>query len=488
MTKIFTNNGFKAPRFNEALEIIQEQQKATIPTKFIYQPDKIIYQLNAVVARMFDLVAQGAEAGFDSLKMGAAEGPQLEELARLRRVYRIPAGRSNTASQYAIMQPGKTIPAGSLFKSSVSDIRVYNPNVVSANPASCTQAVLQTNSNIIVGAVYSIVVNGDVYSYTALVGDDVADVHAAIGALMTADTNKTFTFTDTVQGSTRIFTITADTTPTISVSSGTTEIKITQVKVYFYAEAVETGAKLIEAGFIDSLVTPLLGVISTSNDSSYLLGREEETDVELRRRAASGPLTAGAGTIPAIEQRILTNVPNVTLARVIENTETPPVDAEGRPIYSFELLVDGGFLEEDLVEELWEVKPAGVPTHGTITATVLDSGGVARVVKYSRPATVDIEVEVDYEIYNEEDNIVDRELLIKEAILEAINSLSLGKDVIVGRLFAPVYAKVPSGLGSLVIRAKNKTVPGFTTNKVAIGATSYARIVIGDVVVTNVTP
>lgn len=485
---IFDENGWQAPRFNEIVEIIQDDQISTIPQKFTYQNNKLIYQLNAVVARMVDLVAQGSEAAYDGLKLGSAEGVHLEELARLRGVYRIPAGRSNTSSMWALMTPGKTIPSGTLFYSSISGVEVYNPTVVTASSSSCNEAIMKTNEVIVEGAVYGFTVNGTNYTYTAQVGDDIADVHAGLVIELEDDTGKTFEFEDNAVGSYRVFIFTADEGTTLSVSSLTSEMKITTLKIYFYAEAVNTGPVAIDAEFIDSIRTPVVGVTTVRNNEAFRLGRDEETDVELRLRAQAGPLSNGTGTVPTIEQAILTNVDNVTLARVIENTNTSPVDADGRPIHSFELLVDGGFVEQELLDELWRVKGAGIETYGNTTGSVIDSGGVSRTVKYSTPTAVDIEVVVEYELYDEETPVTDRDTLIQNAVLNHINGLTIGKDVIVDRLIGPIYAAVPSGIGNLTITAQDSANPGFTGNRIPVGPAEFAKTVLGDITVTDVTP
>lgn len=489
MTNIyFDETGYHAPSFNEILEVIQEDQKQNVSLPLTYQDSKVIHQLNSVVARIADLAFQGLGAALDTLNIGNAEGRHLEELARLRGVYRIPAGRSNTSTQTALLKPATVIPAGTLFYSSVNGIEAYNPTIVTASASSCYEAFLSTNSTIVVGAEYGFNINGTNYTYVAIIGDTVTDIHAELSALLDADTGKTFTYTDVVVGANRVFTFTANTGTLLSVSSLTTKMTITTVSVQFYVECVETGPIFVDIDFMDSIRSPISGFLNTGNKEAYRLGRDEETDSELRTRAQAGPLSSGTGTIPTIEQALLVNVPNVTYARVIENTNVAPVDTDGRPLHSIEILVDGGFDEQELADEIWRVKGGGIELHGDETAIVIDSGGVERIIKYSLPTAINLDVEVDYERYTEETIPVTAITTMQEAIITYINSLPIGKDVIASRIFPVIYAALPEGVGRIVVRIQNQASLGFTENKVPISSTQYANVMLADITVTDVTP
>ena len=482
---IYDENGFNIPRFNELNEIIEADQDTNIGQKFVYQNNKLIYQLNSVTARLVDLLGQGVQGAFDTLKLGSAEGTHLEEIGRLRNVFRIPAGRSNTNSQYVRADPGTIIPAGSLFYSSTSQVEAYNPTQVTVSASSCAEALVNTNSTIVVGAVYGLSINGTNYTYTALGGDTSTDVHAALALEFDADTGKTWTYLDALSGSDRYFTITADTDTLISITSLTTKMVVGFLKVRFYVECVETGPISVDLDFMDSLRSPVAGVSLTNNDEAYILGRDEETDAELRGRIEAGPVDNYAGTVPSIEASMLANVDNVILARAIENTNTSPVDADGRPIHSFELLVDGG-IPQEIGDHLWKVKPAGIETVGNTMVTVKDSGNEDRFVFFSTPTSVSIDVEVDYVLYDEESFPADGNVAIQQAVVDYINSLSIGVDVIAGRLFPPVYSAV-DGVGTLVIRIQKTSSPGFVTTTIPISVSEFANTTLGQVTVTDVT-
>lgn len=482
-----SQTGMTFPRFNELIEVVEGYQVDNIEQKFTYQDNTLIYQLNSSIMRPLSLLVEAMEATFDTWRLGSAEGRNLEEIARLRGVFRIEAGRSSTSSQYAWLTPSSVIPAGSVFYSTTSKVEAYNPTAVTASTSSCAEAITNTNPVIVEGAVYGFSINGTNYTYTALVADTVVEVHAGIVAELEADTGKTFDFEDVDVGTTRNFIFTANEGTLLNISSLTTKMSITTIKTYFYVECVETGPVVVDTEFMDAIKSPIVGLTSTKNENAFALGRDEETDVELRLRTAAGPLSTSTGTVPTIEAALLTNVANVTLARVIENTNTSPVDADGRPIHSFEVLVDGGFIEQDLLDEIWRVKPAGIETYGSTSGVVTDSSGEERVVSYSTPTQVDIDVEVDYYRYDEETFPDDGVAVMQQAIVDAVNELTIGKDVIADRLRVPIYASV-AGVGRTVIRVQDQANPGFTDDKISIAPSEFANTTLGDVTITDLTP
>jgi hypothetical protein len=74
-------------------------------------------------------------------------------------------------------------------------------------------------------------------------------------------------------------------------------------------------------------------------------------------------------------------------------------DGDGRPAKSFECVVEGG-TDDDVADLIWDTAPAGIQMYGTNTnVTITDSQGFDQVVTFTRPADVDIYMQVD--VYND---------------------------------------------------------------------------------------
>lgn len=473
-----TEYGITVPRFYEFEAVIQADQVENIQQKFTYQNNKFIHQVNSIVARALDLNAQTFEASLDTIRLGTATGKYLDELGRIRGVYRLPATKSYSNKVRVRMITSYSIPAGSIFYSEVSGTEVYTTTDYQANAASAIRVTGRVSTEILVGAVYTLTVNGEEYSHTALITDTADLISVGIKAAIDADPTRTFE----IGIDEEVFTLTANTGTTLSATISNNKMYLLLIDNYVYMEAVEEGAIEIIAESITASRSPIVGLVSVVQEEDFSIGSYEETDAAFRLRIEDGPRFISTGTIPSIEQALLTNVPNVTLARVIENTNTPPVDSEGRPIHSYEVLVDGAFTNQDVFDEVWRTKPVGIETFGTEAGVVVDSGGVNRSVYFSRPTIVNIDVDVVYETYLEEPNTVGVEVAIKEAITDYVNSLPIGKDVIVGRLYDPAY-RATTGVGKMTITARVGADP-FTTTTIPIGPTEYAGTTIGDVTVT----
>lgn len=238
--------------------------------------------------------------------------------------------------------------------------------------------------------------------------------------------------------------------------------------------AIVTGSITAPAGTLTVIETPLFGVSSITNLLDANVGREIETDAELRLRRLESLQRAGTATVNGIVTT-LRQVSGVTNAFVIENN-TALVDGEGRPPHSYEAYVDGG-VDQDILESIWATKPAGIETVGNFSGTVLDSQGFVQTVKFSRPTTADIWLEVDITknadpsepggVYpaNGDD-------LVRDAVLAYGGTFEIGQDVVLIRFFNAINA-IPGVIG-IVIRAGFAQFPTGTSN-LAIGSTELAK-------------
>ena len=179
-----------------------------------------------------------------------------------------------------------------------------------------------------------------------------------------------------------------------------------------------------------------LGTFAVTNPSDFIRGRFEETDEELRLRMSEQESSTGTATIPAI-QASLSEVDGVTRALVLENP-TFVVDAAGRPPKSFEALVRGGD-DDEVAQVVWDTKPAGIETFGTITKIVTDINGTDQVVKFSRPVQKYAWVNVTYSLYTEEVFPVDGEVAMAQSVVQYGDSIEEGIDIIPQRFNGVVF-------------------------------------------------
>lgn len=235
------------------------------------------------------------------------------------------------------------------------------------------------------------------------------------------------------------------------------------------ATAEEVGPISAPTGTLTEIVTPVAGLDSVTNDVDAVLGRDVESDAELRIRRNQELQKAGAGNLEAIRSR-LKEVENVNEAIVFENA-TSTVDVDGRPPKSIQAYVDGG-LDQAVGDRLWEVRPAGIETVGETEVQVEDSQGITQTVKFSRPVQKEVYVVLDIETNDEFP--ADGEDQIKAAILAFGATLGIGEDVLVYPRLLPSFADAISGLVDIAIKVGFTDTPTEDSN-LGIAANEIAK-------------
>ena len=236
--------------------------------------------------------------------------------------------------------------------------------------------------------------------------------------------------------------------------------------------ALEAGPELALAGTVTNIETPVSGWDEVNNPDDGQVGRDIESDPELRVRQSQSLAVTGAGTVPAIRSRLLQEVDDVTAVTIIEN-RSDEVDGDGRPPHSFESVVSGG-IDQDVADLLWQVKPAGIETHGDLTLQVEDSQGELQTIRFSRPVPKYVWINVVLTENGVGTFPDDWENATKQALVEYGEALGVGDDIIYQALFGPIYANVP-GIGNVEIEVAVNDDPNtqpavFETENISIGS------------------
>ena len=265
----------------------------------------------------------------------------------------------------------------------------------------------------------------------------------------------------------------------VTISSATIEIGGT---VDVEIRAVTAGALVALAGTITVISNPLTGVTSVTNAADIEVGSDRETDAELRLRQQEFLQAPGTSSVEGIRAAI-SLVENVRQVLVIENDTNAEVD--GRPAKSFEAFVDGGD-DQTIADTIWEAKPAGIQAFGTESNTVVDSQGISHLVQFSRPVQVDITVTVTITANTDplEDDLypADGDDLVLAAVLEYGNSLTIGRDVFLSKMFTGINA-VPGVIG-VVITASRDADPA-VSDVVVIDPNEVANFDSGNITITS---
>lgn len=249
------------------------------------------------------------------------------------------------------------------------------------------------------------------------------------------------------------------------------------------ASAENAGAINAQAATITKIYTPTLGWQTVNNVLAATPGAPVESDAELRVRQTTSvalpSLSVFEGTKGAVA-----NVAGVTRSEGYEN-DSGSTDGDGIPAHTISMVVEGGDTQ-DIAEAIAAKKTPGTRTYGTTSATTYDKYGMPNVINFYRPTIVPIKVQVDLTAYTGYTTGYDT--LIKQAVADLINSLKIGQDVLITKLYVPANlpGTTPGTTFDIIVIEIAKVGDAFGTINVPITFNEAASCDVNDVTVVVV--
>lgn len=490
-----SSTGFLKKTLDEVKAEIEEALKTQIGEFINLLPGSVFSQIVGIVSERESLLWDLAEEVYNSQYPDTAEGVALDNVVSLTGTERIAARKSRVVEQILFGTGGTLVPAGTIF-----DI----PGNPTARFVTDADVTLIAGTDEVQTITFSAVPDSGTWKLsfegveTAVLAfnANAAAVQAALNALPGLSTVVvtgsfaggfvvTFAGADGKQAQALLVfslnTLLNGVTPVTPTVTETTP-GVPQASVSMTAEV--TGPIPAFKGTLTNIVTPVTGLTSTKNLADAIVGRDIETDAELRLRREQELQKAGAGTVEAIRAKLL-EVEDVTQAIVFENHDNIP-DIDGRPPKSFEAFVQGGS-DQDIADAIWLAKGAGIETVGTETETIVDSQGLNHDIKFSRPTVVPIYIAIEVtEDFSAPNNL---ETLVRDALASYVNGLQIGQDVIVYPSLICQLDGIP-GIVDVRIGINTTGSPPLTgsDNNIAIGVAEVAKVVdpLNDIDVTVV--
>lgn len=440
-----TEDGFNIKRLPEIKEEIEADLRDGLGVGINLLPTELLGQIVGIVSERVALLWEGLQAVYNSQHPDTAQGVALDNVVAITGIKRLEATKG-TGSGIAYGTETTVIPAGSIVSvDGNSDARFLTVDDAEIGPGTDEVQTIEFSSEPDAGD-WTIVFDG-VETGSLAFNANAAAIQTALNALsnlsaVTVTGNYASGFEVTFAG--------ADgevDQPLLQIGTNDLEDGGLPVTVTFAEDtkgilpnvtialiAENAGEIPALAGTLTVIETPVAGWDSFNNPTDIVPGTEIETDAELRVRRNATLATAGAGTVDAIRARIL-EIDEVTDAKVFEN-DTDSTDGSGRPPHSFEAVVLDGD-DQDIVDAIWAVKPAGIASYGGESETIEDSMGFTHTVNFSRPDEIEIWMIVN--VVSDDNFPVDGDDALKANILAwASENLSIGDDVITVRFFTPV--------------------------------------------------
>ena len=173
---------------------------------------------------------------------------------------------------------------------------------------------------------------------------------------------------------------------TVSIAAGGT--------VDVLCRSVEFGPIVAGVGELTRMVDAIAGWGTVTNAAAAVLGRNQETDTEYRRRYQGEIAVHVRDGLESIRARVLA-VDGVTDALVRDNHTAASVTVQGIAIAAGSLLVvaDGG-ANADVAEAIADTRPIGTPTTGNVTVQVPHPQGHTVPINFRRVDPIPIQVTV----------------------------------------------------------------------------------------------
>ena len=234
-------------------------------------------------------------------------------------------------------------------------------------------------------------------------------------------------------------------------------LKAGETQVEAEIEAVEAGVKgNVAANTITKILDPVSGIESVNNPNPTAGGKDVESDEEFRYRIKTTIQSLGKATLDAILARVR-NVEGVKAASIEENDTLNDYTSEGGlPPKSFRVFVWGGD-DQAIAQAIFEAKPAGIQTYGSVSATAYDIDGNPHTIYFDRPT--EVVIYVDVKVYAE--GAVDPQE-VKNAVKKYFESLGIGDDVIYNSLIANIMQV--QGVKDVEVKIGKTSPPDQKTN------------------------
>ena len=202
-------------------------------------------------------------------------------------------------------------------------------------------------------------------------------------------------------------------------------------------------------GTLTVISTPIAGWTSVTNAADATLGRDEETDEELRIRRSKSTAISSQSIVDGIFST-LSALDDVAGVSVLENTTAvdiaSPVSILAHGIHA---IVDGGD-DDEIAEAIFNTRSAGSQMTGSVTVVVVDIQGQNNDIKFSRPTEMDILIQVD--VTSDDEFPSNGDQLIKDALVAyGAANLNIGDDVTLSRLYTPINSLAGGSVSALQI-------------------------------------
>ena len=418
-------NGFHRKQFNEIKDDIEKSLIASLGAVNLMSPS-IFASIVGIFAEREANIWQQVEAVYNASYPETAEGYSLDGVCALTGVIRELDTYSRGICKLTAINYTKIPKHSEIAVKHTSNLFALTEDIM-INNERCCNITLQVNNAF--KKSYELFINQQKFEYNKIQEDTAESIALAITCMVnSADIGISAIVDNDIL-------VLSSKNHLVEFSCFVSEgIKILDCTNNAQVIATKKGAIAAPAHSLVDIHTPVSGWIASNNLDAAKIGNNLESDRDLRARRIASIKLGGSGTLEAIKANLL-NLSGVTAVSIRENA-TDKVDDQNIPPHSFMALVTGG-KDSEIAQVLWQKKPAGIKSHGDLQVSTTDSAGNTQIVGFSRPIKcfVHAKVVITKTMHFNDDCLPS----MKMRLIEQINSLGVGNNLILKSLFLSIF-------------------------------------------------
>lgn len=220
--------------------------------------------------------------------------------------------------------------------------------------------------------------------------------------------------------------------------------------------AINHGPLEVAAGSVNRIVTTIAGWDSITNPTAGVIGRDEETDAELRNRMIESYAVNATGYVEAIEAN-LAALEGVLDVRVLENPINAEITQYGVSIepHSILIAIVGGE-DSDIAKTIYQRKDAGCGTTGDYEVQFIDETYYNATYSYKivRPQNQSLKISVTFfgtsMNETEKNNVI--QAIIQDALGQGANDrISLASTVYASRFYQAIQSQTSAPIAQIQV-------------------------------------
>lgn len=247
------------------------------------------------------------------------------------------------------------------------------------------------------------------------------------------------------------------------------------------AISLVAGPVPITAGTLVNIVTPVSGWTSIDQPLDGVRGLAPRSEQKYRNLRNKTVLRNYTGVSETMQGRLLEL--GLQQAKVVNNSSPTITLPDGTPPKTVHVTVGevGLITDEEIARTILKTISLGCPTFGSTTVNLEDDQGHTQTIKFSKATEVPVFMDINITFLDDDNGGAEED--IKAALVNYVNSLKAGEDVVWSFLFGLITPYADAQVNTLEI---GKSLISLASSNIVIADTEYTSITTGDINITVV--